>query len=208
MTKKKRRKGLDERFVKTRSVLEEDAILYWAYGSNLNVDAMRSRCPKAKPYKPLYINDGQLVFRGVADVEAVDERSSVVAGGLWMVTPECVAVLDRYEGVANSFYDKRYLMLEINGKVKPALFYKMNEAENGIHPPWGSYVEIIAKGYRDFGLDHALLEEALERSWGSINKTPNLLRRWINKGRPALARALNGTKAVTYGPWPILKTES
>ena len=188
--------------MKKRRVLEEDAALMWAYGSNLCHEAMKVRCPKARPYQPLYLNEGQLVFRGVADVEGVEDKSSVVAGGLWVVTPECVATLDSYEGVGNGFYLKRYLTLEINGKVKPAFFYKMN-GEEGIHPPWGRYLETIARGYSDFGLDRDLLEQALERSWGSIDKTPRLRQRWIAKGRPSLARALRGNKAITHGPMPI-----
>src|SRR4051812_26790923 len=56
-------------------------MLYWAYGSNLNITRMQSRCPDAKPMTALYLDDASLVFRGVADV--VSHIGGRTAGGLW-----------------------------------------------------------------------------------------------------------------------------
>lgn len=165
--------------------------LYWAYGSNLCVDAMKRRCPRATPYRPLLVNNGLLVFRGVADVEASASQSHVVAGGLWWITRECEAALDRYEGCSASgrgLYSKRYLTLQVGDEVRKCLFYKMNS--EGVMPPWEEYLEVIAQGYRDFDLPLDMLSQAVERSWGEKNKTPDLTRRWVARGRPSLAKAL------------------
>src|SRR5262249_34985672 len=149
-------------------------------------EAMRSRCPRAKPFNKLYLNKGLLVFRGVADVEGVDDCSAYVAGGIWKVTPECIRTLDAYEGVASGLYSKRYLVLKVEGQVKACLFYKMNST--GVQPPWQSYLNGIRQGYKDFGLDESLLVEAVQRSWADKNRTEDLHRRWIAKGKPELAR--------------------
>lgn len=165
--------------------------LYWAYGSNLNVEAMRRRCPRATPYRPLFVNNGLLVFRGVADVEASSRKSHVVAGGLWWITPECEMALDRYEGCSadgRGLYSKRHLTLKIGDEVRECLFYKMNSV--GVMPPWESYLDVIAQGYRDFDLPIDMLSSAVERSWKEKDKTPDLSRRWIGRGRPSLAKAL------------------
>ena len=160
---------------------------YWAYGSNLNVAQMKLRCPKAKVVGPFPLEDGALVFRGVADVEG--RKGSVVPGGLWKITPECEAALDRYEGVAWKMYDKRYIVLKMpNGKVVDCLFYKMRSS--GIMPPSEAYLSSIIQGYKDFGLDMSYLEQAVEHSWSKKNKTAVEKRRYMRWGQPSLARAL------------------
>ena len=43
-------------------------MLYIAYGSNMNKNQMRIRCPKAKPMGAYFLDGWRLVFRGVADM--------------------------------------------------------------------------------------------------------------------------------------------
>jgi hypothetical protein len=143
--------------------------LYWAYGSNLSVENMRRRCPAAIKYSRLYVNNGLLTFRpnrslrGVADAKPSKDRRHVVAGGLWWITDECEASLDRFEGVP-FLYVKRYLTLSVNGKVRKCLFYTMIDGD--LMAPGDSYVDVIAQGYEDFGLDLRLLRAAVRRSRG------------------------------------------
>jgi gamma-glutamylcyclotransferase (GGCT)/AIG2-like uncharacterized protein YtfP len=161
--------------------------LYWAYGSNLNVAAMKRRCPKAKKFEALTVEDGALVFRGVADV--VVRKGSQVKGGLWWITKECEANLDMYEGVAGGLYLKRYLLLKVKGKEQRALYYVMR-TDRGVMPPNEHYLETIAQGYRDFGLDLAYLDVALHESWRDKKVTPLLRERHDRKHRPSLARSV------------------
>jgi hypothetical protein len=42
-------------------------MLYFAYGSNLNIAGMAQRCPAAKPVSRFLLPNARLVFRGVAD---------------------------------------------------------------------------------------------------------------------------------------------
>lgn len=161
-------------------------MLYWAYGSNLNINQMRRRCPKARMRGPLIVNDAALVFRGVADVTV--REGSQVQGGLWLITRECEEELDRYEGVSSGFYVKRYFRLRINKQVKDCLFYQMR-AREGIQPPSEGYYASIAQGYKDFGLDLAALDQALQEAWGNKEITPALYDRYVRKGAPTLARA-------------------
>jgi hypothetical protein len=160
-------------------------MLYWAYGSNLNIVAMKRRCPAARRVKGnLVVRDAVLVFRGVADV--VYRKGYAVQGGLWRITKKCEDVLDQYEGVANNLYMKKYLKLKVNGRVEWCLFYQMS-INRGVMPPSEGYLETIAQGYRDFGLDLEYLELALQEAWDGKKITPRLKRRHLLRGTPRLA---------------------
>lgn len=166
--------------------------LYWAYGSNLCIRSMARRCPKAKPYEALTIHNSALTFRGVADV--VVRKGHLTPGGLWWITKECEDSLDAYEGVRSGFYLKRYLPMTIRGKEHRVLFYQM-ATRNGIQPPAPSYLDTIAEGYIDFGLDQEWLEIALQEAWENKELTPMLRRRWHARGKQKLARELPSLEA-------------
>jgi gamma-glutamylcyclotransferase (GGCT)/AIG2-like uncharacterized protein YtfP len=159
--------------------------LYWAYGSNLDPVSMRRRCPSAKRIGPLTLDNGQLIFRGVADV--VHYENSSVPGGVWRISKECERVLDQYEGVKYGLYKKRYLKLKIDGVKEQCLYYQMS-ADRGIMPPAEHYLDVIRRGYEYFGLDLEILNRALEASWSDKKVTPHLRERHNRKGRPALAQ--------------------
>jgi hypothetical protein len=160
--------------------------LYWAYGSNLCVEAMKRRCPAAKKVRGnLVVQDAALVFRGVADV--VYREGYAVQGGLWRITRECEEALDTYEGVAAKLYMKKYLKLKVNGRVEYALFYQMS-ISRGVMPPSEAYLATIAQGYKDFGLDLEHLELAVQESWDDKKVTQRLRRRHLMRGAPRLAR--------------------
>jgi hypothetical protein len=175
--------------------LEEPTRLMWAYGSNLCLEQMKSRCPAAKPFAPLCLKNGQLTFRGVADCEFVESEEgkpvSVIQGGLWKITRKCEAALDTFEGVRGGVYEKRYLLLSISGKLTKCLYYKMlpqDEGEFGVMPPRQSYFDTIVQGYRDFGLDLRYLEEAVERAWDDKTISEDVYQRWVSWGKPRLVR--------------------
>jgi gamma-glutamylcyclotransferase (GGCT)/AIG2-like uncharacterized protein YtfP len=161
--------------------------LYWAYGSNLNVAHMARRCPKAKKVRPLIVGDAALVFRHVADV--TERADCVVPGGLWRITRECEAALDRYEGVASRLYLKREIEVKVDGVYENVLFYQMRESV-GIMPPGEAYLGTIVQGYKDFGLDLEILDAYLQESWGEKKITEVLARRRISRGEASLARRI------------------
>ena len=135
--------------------------LYWAYGSNVNVSQMRARCPGAMAHGPLILHSTVLRFRRVADVVA--HETAECPGGLWWISPEDERALDRYEGVKSKVYEKRSLRVEIDGMAVDCLYYKMLARE--IMSPSDGYLQIIALGYRDFGLDTEPLEAAVRHAW-------------------------------------------
>lgn len=139
-------------------------MLYFAYGSNLNVAQMARRCPAAVKVGPLVLPRARLVFRGVADVIPDDLCS--VQGGVWRITPKCLRALDVYEGCRpddSGLYFRDYFPVSVNGEREEVLIYRMNADD--IHPPSPGYAQTIRQGYRDFGLDVSSLNAAITRSY-------------------------------------------
>ena len=128
-------------------------MLYLAYGSNLHRAGMLSRCPAAVPLGRAVLPGHALVFRLWADVEPRPGRS--VAGGLWRITPACLAALDDYEEVASGLYRRVMLRVRPEGAAEDieALVYRMAATHRA--PPEPDYLAVIREGCRDFGLDEA-----------------------------------------------------
>ena len=80
--------------------------LYFAYGSNINLEQMDYRCPDATVVGPVVLENYELLFRrgGFATIEP--KKGERVHGLLWSITPECERSLDLYEGYPR-FYDKQ-----------------------------------------------------------------------------------------------------
>ena len=74
---------------------------YLAYGSNLNVEQMKHRCPDAKPIGTAWISGYQLLFKGsktgsYLTIEKAEKSKVPVA--VWEVSESDERRLDLYEG--------------------------------------------------------------------------------------------------------------
>ncbi len=137
---------------------------YLAYGSNLNINQMRKRCPHSKPIGSIILNNYRLVFKGGEDSSAylTLERSdgSNVPLGIFEVSYSDIYCLDFYEGYP-VFYSKYYIPIKVGRKTKKALIYIMNE-QFDYHLPSPNYIETCIEGYNDFGFDTTILDIALK----------------------------------------------
>ena len=135
---------------------------YFAYGSNLDLEQMARRCPDAVALRPARLPNSKLVFRGgLADVEYAQGQSAF--GGVWHVTPECEAALDRYEGFP-ALYLRRYVAARRgNGGPQRMLFYQMRAQQlYPLAPPSDSYLAGILRGYTAFGATDRDIEALLQ----------------------------------------------
>ena len=138
---------------------------YSAYGSNLNLEQMKYRCPQAVTIGTTTLEGWRLVFRGVwGNTHATIERAEgyTVPVLVWQITPHDEAVLDSYEGVP-SYYTKEYFVLNINGESCTALVYIMTDG-NQLGMPSEHYYKIIEDGYTQADFDHSVLATALKSS--------------------------------------------
>ncbi len=143
-------------------------MLYFAYGSNLNVKAMRRRCPAAKPLTAARLVGYRLQFQTYCAI--VPDAKHSVPGALFELTPACVRALDRYEGDAF-----RQITLTVNrsdtGEDVDAMAYeKITPGKTA--PPSMDYVRQVAAGYRDWGLDERVLRRARYDTLGIAAEAP------------------------------------
>ena len=134
---------------------------YFAYGSNLNLKQMETRCPTAELVGPAELDGFKLVFRGVLDIEKARSNSKVV-GAIFKVKSQDIYKLDQYEGYPN-LYTKESTIAKINGKNRK-LFYYIMVNQQDVKPPSDYYYQACYQGYKDCGLDVARLRQALYNS--------------------------------------------
>lgn len=151
--------------------IDKDSIhkLYIAYGSNLNLNQMKYRCPTARVIGASELKDYELVFRGsrhsaVATIEPCE--GSTVPVLLWSIQPKDEKALDRYEGYPN-FYGKSGVDITVGNQKATAMVYIMTEGYK-LGNPSDNYLRTIEEGYIDAGFDLNILYDAVEKTLSQI----------------------------------------
>jgi gamma-glutamylcyclotransferase (GGCT)/AIG2-like uncharacterized protein YtfP len=137
---------------------------YIAYGSNLNIEQMASRCPDAKNIGTIELPNYRLLFRGsYGNAHATIEKYKgyKVPVVIWTISERDERTLDCYEG-APRYYRKEYIVLKIDGELTDALVYIMNGRDLGA--PNKHYYDVVKAGYESAGFDIGILETALAES--------------------------------------------
>ena len=137
--------------------------LYFAYGSNLDPEAMAQRCPDSEPVGRAVLDGWTLTFRGVADIEPRDGGRT--EGAVWRISSRDLERLDLYEGYP-SFYRRELRRVRVEDGKLEAIVYVMNDDYVGL--PSTPYYRTIERGYRDWGLPLAALEAALLAATGRL----------------------------------------
>ena len=121
-------------------------MLYFAYGSNLNLFQMKRRCKDSVFLKKYELKGYRLNFRSkyrAADIEK--SKNSLVPGALFEISKSDEKKLDVYEDFPY-LYIKKYFRLH----GKKVMFYYMPKKTKHV-PPSKRYLNIIIQGYRDCG---------------------------------------------------------
>lgn len=137
--------------------------IYVAYGSNLDVEQMAWRCPKAKKLSAGMLDGWELIYRrSYSGAYATIRRApgKYVPVGLWKIYAADERALDRYEGFP-SFYHKQTVevVLDDGKKVNGMVYIMRPDAIPGY--PSIAYIDTIYKGYIDFGLDARFLADSI-----------------------------------------------
>jgi gamma-glutamylcyclotransferase (GGCT)/AIG2-like uncharacterized protein YtfP len=141
--------------------------LYIAYGSNMNLEQMATRCPTAAVVGASEMKGYRLLFRGghanaVATVEPHEGGSVPLV--VWEITPADEEALDRYEGFP-FLYRKEIVKIKLNGRIRNVMVYIMNEDDgHNCYRPLGQpsayYYTTILEGYKSAGFDVDILRQA------------------------------------------------
>jgi gamma-glutamylcyclotransferase (GGCT)/AIG2-like uncharacterized protein YtfP len=139
---------------------------YFAYGSNLNVGDMRTRCPDARPGVRARLDGWRLVFRGVADIKPAPGRT--VHGGLWWLSDDDVCNLDAYEG-APSNYRQQMVKVQTEDGLQIAMTYVMTENSYlGLPSSW--YLGRIEEGFNHWSLPPSELSRPVDEAHASLSE--------------------------------------
>ncbi|WP_298031078.1 gamma-glutamylcyclotransferase family protein [uncultured Dysosmobacter sp.] len=143
---------------------------YIAYGSNLNVQQMRRRCPHATVLGTANLKDWELLFKGsrTGSYLTIEEcEGGTVPVAVWEVDGTDEAALDRYEGFP-TFYYKKEIRLQYKGirtgrrRTVTAFAYIMHE-DRPIGVPADFYMRTCLNGYDTFYFNRNVLIEAYEK---------------------------------------------
>ena len=133
-------------------------MLYFAYGSNLNLFQMKRRCKDSVFLKKYELKGYKLNFRSkyrAADIEK--SKNSLVPGALFEISKSDEKKLDLYEDFP-ILYKKHYFIY----KNKKVMTYEMVR-KTPFTFPREKYLNTIIQGYRDCKLDTKFLKNALKR---------------------------------------------
>jgi hypothetical protein len=97
--------------------------LYFAYGSNMDVEAMARRCPRAKPLGLARLARHQLAVMREGWLTAARDPKNDVHGVLWDVNFADMRALDQHEQLASGLYSKALQPVIGERGAKQALVY-------------------------------------------------------------------------------------
>ena len=100
-------------------------MFYFAYGSNMCLRRMRSRCPDCKYLGAAFLRGYKVVPHLYADLTKAKNKTA--GGVLYQITEKDLAALDRFEGYPN-IYTRKILHVDFCGIEIDAITYIMTQA--------------------------------------------------------------------------------
>lgn len=139
--------------------------LYFAYGSNLDLQQMRERCPLSRFAGAAVLENHRLSFGGFSArwggpvATLIQRRGDMTMGALYRVDPSDIERLDRFEGAPHVYRRARKVVHDEHGRRRVAYVYvQTHEPEH--RRPAPAYIKVIRRAYRELGLDLHALERA------------------------------------------------
>ena len=139
---------------------------YIAYGSNMNPEQMKYRCPGAQLVGTGLLRGYQLEFNRHATIVESNNLTAAVPVAVWEITPADEKHLDFYEGFPH-YYRKATCKVDMdNGGQVQGMVYQMRKFD--FSPPGEGYFIGIRDAYEELGLHSEIkqvLQPALMRSY-------------------------------------------
>jgi gamma-glutamylcyclotransferase (GGCT)/AIG2-like uncharacterized protein YtfP len=147
--------------------MSERRIRYFAYGSNLSAEQMRTRCPSARREAKAWLRGHRLVFGGFSHgwqggvAHVVRDPKSAVPGLVYSLSTEDLATLDRYEGFPHA-YDRVQRIVAVRGgaRVRAHVYLLADVDELELARPGVSYLCVLWLAYKRLGFNRTRLARA------------------------------------------------
>ena len=150
-------------------------MLHFAYGSNVDRDAMRQRCPTASALGMARLDGWHFIITRDGYASVVPAPGRVVYGVLWRLGPRDLAALNAYEALDRGLYRRRTVPVTYTAGRVPALAYVACDGRQGRPRP----------GYQENVI-------AAARGWNFPADYVRLLERWLPSRR-------SGARAIETG---------
>jgi len=132
--------------------------LYFAYGANMDADAMRTRCPRSTPLgrARLMRHRFALIAEGYATV--TNDPRAAVHGVLWDLALSDVRALDAFESVSSGLYRKIIQPVFREGSASSRALVYVGRPDASARPLPG-YMENVIASARSWQLPDAYIRE-------------------------------------------------
>ncbi|GIW65482.1 MAG: hypothetical protein KatS3mg095_0001 [Candidatus Parcubacteria bacterium] len=141
---------------------------YFAYGSNMDLEQMKRRCPNSEFVKVAKLEGYQFVYDGYSSIRKgavaniVKKEDSIVYGALFKISDEDEEKLDKYEGYPN-FYDKKTVKAkDKEGNEYDAFVYYREPKEEGF--PSKEYENIVVSAAYKLNLPKDYIDKYLKKN--------------------------------------------
>lgn len=151
----------------TRSEEKMRSVLYFAYGSNLDDDQMRTRCPSAVMVGRAVLAHHALAFGGFSHhwsgpvASVVRARGAHVAGILYAISAPDLHALDCFEGHPFAYERVVKMVVDGRGQRRRATLYLQPEEGFETWAPSIRYFGVLWRAYTRLGFDRTPLAVAL-----------------------------------------------
>lgn len=149
--------------------------MYFAYGSNMNLEQMGFRCPDAEVVETVRLEGYRLAFcgndsnSGVATI--LPEEGSHVDGVLWQISEQDEKRLDYYEGWPRLYGKEPFQVKKTNGRSVEAMAYTMNAPyKDSPALPSQSYLLGILYGCLQNHIDNRSVLDAVQRTHQEVEQ--------------------------------------
>ena len=130
--------------------------LYFAYGANMDVEAMARRCPSSKPLGLARLPRHRWIISTDGYATVVRDQRREVMGLLWELALSDVPALDRFEDVPR-LYRKVSQPVIASAGIRRALVYVGRSSEPGRPRP--GYLEDVIRAAQSAQVSPACLED-------------------------------------------------
>lgn len=144
---------------------------YFAYGSSLLRAQMERRLMGNRPVTRAFLKGYRLAFMGNSTerkgpvVNLLPDPAGTVPGTLYELDVVMIQYLDRAEACEKGLYRPLEVEVEKDGGEKvEATAYQLAQADAPFGKPNLGYLLQVRQGYKEWGLDEGLLDEAVKRS--------------------------------------------
>jgi hypothetical protein len=124
--------------------------LYFAYGSNMDVDAMRLRCPKSRALGPARLARHRFFIMSSGHASVKRDPRTEVHGVLYDLALSDMPALDRYEEVGRRLYTKlsQPVLRKAAAPVRALLYVGCDQRAGRPHDDYIAGVLAAARGWK------------------------------------------------------------